>query len=427
MIPRLTPATPPSVSPGLPVRVGLFSILSALLLSACGTFSLDDEGDPSSSVERRIYVNDEAAADSLRADLVQTGVKFVLQPNRSYQLSLESSARSTDKLSLYYFADNVPRVYQTLTASNDGNREIFNLSSNLPTAQFFMARLSPPDGAAKALAGFDRVALANASALSSDTLQLRVIFVRRLRTLADSAAKIAFSKSLFAEMGKIYSPSGVVLEGSIDIIEPAAPPMAFKFSNTFVALPGNRQSNHVHLYLVDSIYAPTNSGLSGEVLGFAPREVIDIDNHRESRVVLSARILQGQSSLNGAISLAITSAHEIGHFFGLRHTVSTKHDFLQDDDYSNVEDGFTDTRFCALDDEGLFKRSAGSAGSAAPAWMEDLESQYCLRTTRDISCSNLNCERSNLMHPTDCGTRDQTRLSPQQITFFKTNLASYKH
>jgi hypothetical protein len=418
-----SPLRSASPSKGLLVRLGLLAMLSSLL-SACGTFSIDDDTPPSLSIERRVYVNDQAAVDSLRPDLVRKGVKFVLQPNRSYQLSLESSVRSTDKLRLYYFTGDVPRPYQTLTATNDGSREIFNLSSDQPTAQFFMAQLSPPDGAAQALAGFRKVTLANASTISSDTLQLRVVFVRKLRTLADSAAKVAFSKNLFAEMGKIYSPIGVVLQGSIDIIESAAPPVAFKFSNSYVALPGNRQPNHVHLYLVDSIYAPSGSGLSGEVLGFAPREVIDIDNHKESRVVLSARILQGQSPLNGAVSLAITATHEIGHFFGLRHTVSTEHDFLQDKDFSNVEDGFTDTRFCDLDDGIHFKRSAESA---APAWMEDLQSQYCLRTAGDISCSNLNCDRTNLMHPTDCGGRDQTRLSAQQITFLKTNLASYKH
>lgn len=404
--------------------VRLFSLFSFLFLAACGTFSIDGEDNPSASIKRRVYVNDQAAADSLRPDLVRNGVKFVLQPNRSYQLSLESSDRSTDKLTLYYFANDVPRPYQTLTATNDGNREIFSLASNLPTAQFFMARLSPPDGAAKALAGFGRVTLANASSISSDTLQLRVVFVRKLRTLADSAAKVAFSKTLFAEMGKIYSPFGIVFQGSIDIIEPAAPPVAFKFSNAPFSLPGNRVPNHVHLYMVDSIYAPSNSGISGEVLGFAPREVVDIDSHLESRVVLSARILEGQSAFNGAVSLAITATHEIGHFFGLRHTVSTEHDFLQDKDLSNIEDGFADTRFCALDDGKLPKRSAVRA---APAWMDDLETQYCIRTAGDISCSNLNCERTNLMHPTDCGTRDQTRLSARQITFLKTNLASYKH
>jgi hypothetical protein len=60
--------------------------------------------------------------------------------------------------------------------------------------------------------------------------------------------------------------------------------------------------------------------------------------------------------------------------------------------------------------------------------MEETETQFCLRMADviDISCSNLNCERSNLMHPSDCGGRDQTRLSAQQITFLKTNLASYK-
>ncbi len=397
----------------------LYGALAALLLAACGTFTLDDN-NTSRSIKRRVYVNDKAADDSLMSDLVRKGVKFVLQPGRAYDFSVDSTSRNKDVLKLYYFQNNVPSLYKTLTSASDGTREIFSFSSDQPTAQFFMVQLTAPEGV-QAIPSLPHVSLANASTLTADTLQVRLIFIRKLRTLPDAAAKTAFANTLFQDMAAIYAPFGIVLQGSIDIVEPSAPALAFPFSNTYVALPGNRIPNHAHLYIVDSIsIGDPKSGLAGEVLGFAPREVVDIDNHPESRVILSARILQGPSPANGALSLAITATHELGHFFGLRHTVSTLHDFLQDDDFSNTEDGFTDTRFCNLD-------IATAKRSATPAWLDELGTKYCLRIA-DNSCSRSNnCELQNLMHPVDCGTGDQTRLSPQQITFLKTNLASYKH
>ncbi|MEO7424203.1 MAG: hypothetical protein ABI036_03390 [Fibrobacteria bacterium] len=397
------------------------AFLPALLLSACGTFTLDNPPD-SKSASRRIYLNDKAANDSLTRDLVRTGVKLVLQPGKDYDLTLEGTTRANDKLTVYYYNDGVSRLFQTLSSANDGTNEKFSLNSDQITAQFFLAQLNPPDGNA-AISSLHRVTLASAGIAGADTIHVRLLFIRQLRALPDSASKAAFAAGLFASMGKIYSPLGIVLKGSYDIVEAAVPAMVFPFSNTFVALPGNRVVGNAHLYMVDSIsIGDPNAGLAGDVLGFAPREVVDLDSHRESRVVLSSRILRGMSANEAAASLAITATHELGHFFGLRHTVSTLHDLLQDDDYSNTEDGFTDTRFCALD----IALAKTSAQARTEAWLKAMHSPYCLRMA-DNSCSNRNCDLLNLMYPVDCGTGNQTNLSAQQIGFLKQNLATYRH
>jgi hypothetical protein len=158
-----------------------------------------------------------------------------------------------------------------------------------------------------------------------------------------------------------------------------------------------------------------DTGPQGTVLGFAAREVVDISDHRESRVILSNRATVSR--------LAVTAAHELGHFFGMRHTVSTRHDMLQDDDISNDEDGFSDTRMCRLD-QATLKRSAAILPEGPEG--EGKESPYCLRIAADNACSEPTCDLRNLMHPVECDGLPQTTLSLQQVAFLKRNMALYR-
>ena len=106
---------------------------------------------------------------------------------------------------------------------------------------------------------------------------------------------------------------------------------------------------------------------------------------------------------------------------------------LQDEDFSNVEDGFTDTRFCHIDQAfparpPLAKDAAigdgHGAGEGSRGRSGSRSGPFCLRIA-DNSCSETACDLDNLMHPVGCGF-SQLKLSEQQVSFLKRNMALYR-
>lgn len=394
-------------------RLSAAACLAAGLASnSCSPIQLED----TPAADRRVYVNDRAANDSLSPDLLRRGVKFVLQPGKPYVFSV-TTARTSDQLDVSSYQGGL-HPFKKIPATHDGARQLYAIVSPLTTAQFYMAKLVTKDQAP--LSAIQGVSLVSQDTLRVDTLKVKLLFMQTLQGLPTDASKNAFANSFFVEMNSVLKPFGIVVSGMVEVVDPTAKALVFPFSNLYVSLAGTRTPNHAHLYLVDSIsVGDPGTGPQGEVLGFAPREVVDISDHRESRVILANR---------ASISrLAVTAAHELGHFFGLRHTISTRHDKLQDDDASNVEDGFGDTRFCTIDQAFLGKLGTAGFDSAdrGPRRGPDAAGPYCLRIADD-ACSNTDCDRNNLMHPVECGGMKQTTLTAEQANFLKRNLALYR-
>jgi len=393
------------------------------------TITVTDTSAVSVSPERRVFVNDAAANDSLvpalgRSSADSGGLVFVLQPGQSYHLRLATPSAG-DQLALYGYPNNVGVSMGNLTPSISSNNdtELFTLKSTQSQASWFAVVLKGFNGNANAVQRISHVSLVSLDTAQSSSLNVNLIMVGDLTAagLPDSAHKATFANSFLTELGTIYqgannsgfSPA-ITFTGTYSIASATSPAEVVNFGPTFVPLPGTRIANAVNLYLVDSISFSGN-GAGEEVLGFSPREVVDMSTDEDSRVILSARAAASTGgTITGCIpSLATTAAHEMGHFFGLRHPTATTVDLENDDDYSNQDDGFASTPFCAV-----LTKSGEHIVTAAYN-----KRAYCLYTA--VAGCPSSCDITNLMFAYSCGNTPQAQrmLTSEQQVFFRRNLA----
>lgn len=385
--------------------------VSTVMIVSCGRIIAPGDGPGVNSPDRRLYANDAAANDSLTPALVRTGVRFVLQPAKNYALSFLANEKN-DQLAVFYYDDGGNlRKYQTYSATVQGAQESFYLKSDQTRPRFFVAQLLPPDGEL-AVQRLQSVKLISLGTASPNNLKIKLIFVGKLQGMATDAAKTNFANSFFKEIAAIFSPHGLSVEGMQEIVDAQGPARVVPFSSRFTPLDGTRSPGYVHFYLVDSIAPPANADPGGYILGFSPREAIDLSSQPESRVVLGNRYIS-------ISSLATTAAHELGHFFGLRHPTATDIDMDFDKDFSNYDDGLTSTSVC----DGLAKKAAGKSSTFRH---EEIKGPggltYCLRVA-STTCPSF-CDLNNLMFAYDCSTRSNTQrqLTQDQIALWKKNL-----
>ena len=142
-----------------------------------------------------------------------------------------------------------------------------------------------------------------------------------------------------------------------------------------------------------------------------------------STVVIGAynKTPSGESGLPSA-SMISTAIHETGHFFGLRHTTATQADFEVDSDFSNYEDGFTDTPYCAdLLKSGLLKRNIGPASDFV------LPLAHITYATSDNEFNVDQCPDSrNMMFPA-VNDEGMDGFTAQQLAHVRKNLMVFPH
>src|SRR5690606_17506610 len=163
----------------------------------------------------------------------------------------------------------------------------------------------------------DSVRLVPVDTVQADTVAVQLIMVRQLQGLATDSAKAAWARAFHGELLALLQGHGIVVDTATQIYDPTGGPFTVDYDTAGVYIPGLRRPNAGNFYLIDRIKYTDAS--NSTILGYAVREVFDIATHPESRVVLNVRG-------GDAVAMAVTAAHEMGHFLGLRHTTATEAD-----------------------------------------------------------------------------------------------------
>jgi hypothetical protein len=374
--------------------------------TACGSI-VDMGGGNGSAGQRRVYVNDAAANDSLRSTLLTGGVYFVMQPGKRYTFQVQGGVAG-EYLQLLAASGRQYNFWKNVAGTLSNGTQTYTIQDTTATsANYVIAFLKAASGGVGTRP--TKVKLVPALPGFPDTIKVRLVLVRTLTGLSSTTAKNTFAHAFMANLAASYKRFGIVIDTSFQIVEPDQPAMTVDFSATNTFPGGTRQANTVYLYLVDKITISGSSASTGTILGFAPREAYDFAS---AEVVLSAE--------NGvtASSIAVTAAHEMGHFLGLRHTTSTALDQVGDDDLSNIEDGFDSTGYCG----GLTKRMGSPT-------IQNIRmpngKPYCLRIAA-ANCPSACTDKRNLMFPYQCLDVNQDSLVNQQKNFIRQNLSLFQ-
>ena len=402
------------------IRLGVFGSLLATFLFGC--LGLPDMSpDSGSGVEpaRRLYVNDPANNDSLARSLFNGGVEFVVQPGQNYAVQVKLS-KAGDRLAVYSNSNSGWAAWRTLDAQLVNGMEVFSLTpdASITKASLFAAVFLPIDtGAFSRLKGGTTrpwIRLLDTGVTESHALLVHLFMVGKLRYFPTMASKQMFGQKIIDSLRVIYAKYGVTVSSNstAEIVGDTSVRSGMTFSSTLVSLPGTRVPGAAHFYLVDTIAAVGG----GTILGYAPREVLDLYQDPSSRVILNASITDP-----GAV--ATTAAHELGHFFGFRHVMATNVDFANDRDTTNADDGFSSTPACPDMILALAKKEA--AFSAYEKEVFQNGRPYCLymaATTASQCPAACGSAYQNLMWAYYCQNTVQQTLTSEQQIFVRRNM-----
>jgi hypothetical protein len=166
------------------------------------------------------------------------------------------------------------------------------------------------------------------------------------------------------------------------------------------------------------------------VTGYSPLFSGNLGGGEGGSVIIGENVKQssGEIEVQTALNIVMTAVHESGHFFGLRHTSTTRRDLNQTmtlsdgtpvvvGDFSNIEDGLTDTPFCEyILKSGLYKQGETPEGHAR-------ERGTYLAKSSIYSCPDLD----NIMFPVTVDELDDASFTKQQMEIIRSSLMIFPH
>lgn len=425
----------------------LFCFLWACFFTSCtSSTSGDDEitlsPDPNRVVVHKLYPNDMAKNDSAAVNLAR-GIMLVVHPKASYTLSFDiDTTQPAPELQLFRTYDNGVKGHvgyskvRTLSPTVVGNRYVYSFNCEENKMSIWATSLGV-DG--KYYEGRVENILFTGQGSYSDHFSINLIVVGAVEETADSMGIDTLSRYLLKSFREKYF--GVTVDTLYVRYAHEHPTLGSKypqnrpwvvgrnsdddFFSEIASWPEDSLRYALSLILVHSIDDTNVMGYSRLFTGDLSNGSVVVGMH----VRTSAGEIEKQPSKN-IMSVAI---HETGHFFGLRHTSTTRRDLsltadlddgstIKISDGSNMEDGMEDTPSCDyIYRSGLYKQAED-----VDMFVSDIV--YKERASYASKSAIFSCpDKDNIMFPVTLEDEENISFSKQQMELVRASLSLIPH